>query len=60
MLRTAMPTTITLTSLSQRSLRSPANHKPFCLPPQVVSIVTAGSATGKGLFFPEGLNGNIK
>jgi hypothetical protein len=55
-----MPTTITLTSLSQRSLRSPANHKPFCLPPQVVSIVTAGSATGKGLFFPEGLNGNIK
>ena len=29
-------------------------------PAEVVSIVTAGSATGKGLFFPKGLNGNIK
>jgi len=27
---------------------------------QVISIVTAGSTTGKGLFFPKGLNGNIK
>ena len=28
---------------------------PWC--PQIISIVTAGSKTGKGLFFPEGLNG---
>ena len=33
---------------------------PAHAPAQVVSIVTAGSATGKGLFFPKGLNGNIK
>ena len=29
-------------------------------PAQVVSIVTAGAKNGKGLFFPKGLNGNIK
>ena len=29
-------------------------------PAEVVSIVTAGAANGMGLFFPKGLNGNIK
>ena len=28
-------------------------------PAEVISIVTAGGANGKGLFFPNGLNGNI-
>ena len=41
--------TLTL-SLAESTL--PANS-------QVISIVTAGSTTGKGLFFPKGLNGNI-
>ena len=29
-------------------------------PAQVLSIVTAGAKDNKGLFFPKGLNGNIK
>src|SRR6185437_14339415 len=29
-------------------------------PAQIIQIVTGGSATNKGVFFPNGLNGNIK
>jgi ferritin-like protein len=29
-------------------------------PPQIIQIVTGGSSTNKGVFFPDGLNGTIK
>lgn len=31
----------------------------MCVCPQVLRIVTLGSETGKGGFFPEGVNGRI-
>ncbi len=55
-----LPIAAFLSWVKPLELVSPELDSARVCPAQVISIVTAGSTTNKGLFFPKGLNGNIK